>query len=250
MAITRDFPLTQNQVVVSKVNGSQVPYTLTPSAVTTLSTSSEAAAVTSFSSTLGNGSCPSCGIGADGGGLVQFAWFPESIELTVDTVSVYVTIHNGTNDTAAVTSTSTIYGDLATVDVESLTEIESIIKYMRDSVYGGYSRGRVILARGNDGTLGSITSIPWPTPFIQISSVLYLSTTTYSNDYLFPSGLQYANKLGETSCVCGMTKAWPYGYEPEGLTSSSVGLPSVFYYPMDPTAFNWSKIENGDFHNK
>ena len=234
---------------MSKVNGSQTPYTLTPSAATTPSTSSKTAAITSFSSNLGNGSCPSCGIGAQGGGLVQFAWFPESIELTLDTVSIYVTVHNGTNQTAAVTSTSTIYGDLDTIEIDSLAEVESLMsKYLGDSIYGGNPQGRAILARGNDGNLGSITSIPWPTPFVRISSAVYSFTTSYSDDYMCPSGLQYEPE-SETSCVCGMTKYWPYGAEPDGLTSSTVGLPSDFYYPLDSASFNWSRIENGDFHN-
>ena len=176
-------------------------------------------------------SCPPCAIGVDANGLNQIAWFTKNIELTLDTVSVFVTIYNGTNRTASVTSMSTIYGDLATIDVANVEEAQSISsKYLKFAVVQYEGGGSVMLARQTDGAIQSITSIPWPTPFIKISSLDYAySTVSTDNPYV----------------TCQLSNPLPLQFGIEGVTSRTVGLPSEFYYPMNPTIFNFSMIAEG-----
>lgn len=168
-----------NLAIPVYTNGSELSPTVpSPIVATSLALSGFPA-----SSTLSTTSCPPCAIGVDSNGLNQIAWFNESIELTLDTVSVYVTIYNGTNRTASVPSRSTIYGDLATIDVEKVEEAQSISsKYLETAVIQYMGGGSVMLARQTDGAIQSITSIPWPTPFIKISSLDYAYSTVSAND--------------------------------------------------------------------
>ena len=206
-----------------------------------MSASLSSPAITSLSTASGNGSCPPCAIGVEADGLNQIAWYTESIDLTLDTVSIFVTAYNGSNRTA-VTRTETIYGDLATVNVSDVVEAQAISsKYLPFAVvqYGG--GGSVMLARQTDGAIESITSIPWPTPFIKISTVHYTYTSSYGG---CPSGLQYLPE--DTACGCGLTSYRPLQLGlPRGATTRKVGLPSDFYIPLDPTSLNFSLIANG-----
>lgn len=73
--------------------------------------------------TNGNWNCPPCAINADAapdGGLQQVLWYTESISLTLDTVSIYVTRYNGSNATA-ITRYFTIYGDVSTLNVSNIS---------------------------------------------------------------------------------------------------------------------------------
>ena len=165
--------------------------------------------------------------------------------MTLDTVSVYVTTYNGTNQTA-ITSKTTIYGDIATINASTVAEAQSISSYLVAAVIEYEGGGPLYLARGSDGAIGSTTSIPWPTPFIKISTAVYTSSTSYPDQELCPSGLQLAagGYPSPSTCICAMTSYWPID-PPDGLTTTSIGFPSAFYYPINATAFNWNVIARG-----
>ena len=178
-------------------------------------------------------------------GLQQVLWFNSSISLTLDTVSIYVTTYNGSNATA-VTRTSTRYGDISTIKGVKVPEAYSIyMKWVFGQIPEYDGGGSVFLARGTDGGLGSITSIAWPTAYVLISSVAYY--TTVRNTYC-PSGLQPEGSDGNV-CGCALngtfTQSTLEDQLDHGINLTYIGLPSLFYFPLDPTIVNFNSFESG-----
>ncbi len=203
--------------------------------------------------TNGNWNCSPCAINADAapfGGLQQVLWYNESISLTLDTVSIYVTTYNESNATA-ITRYSTIYGDVSTLNVDNIPAAQSIysknIEFAIAQYQGG---GSVFLARGRDGSIGSMTSYGWPTPYVLISAVAYTTTVPYSG---CPSGLQPVSRSVlagyDCGCILDAGPAALFNGAPvegiPGLSATEIRLPSNFYLPISSADFNFPLLESG-----
>ena len=213
--------------------------------------------LSTVSVTNGSWNCPACAINADPIGLQQVLWYNDTISLTLDTVSVYVTTYRGLNgsNATAVTKTSTIYGDIAKLNATQVPEASSIYRnYMAEIVPQYIGGGGIFLARGTEGSIGT-TSLAWPTPYIRISQIAYASTVPYSG---CPSGLAPVPS-SETrltgSCGCAIRSyadandfAGPYSTD--GYVKTEIPLPTNFYYPIPPNfGYNWTALQKGGGDN-
>ena len=192
-----------------------------------------------------NLNCSPCAFNADLGGLNQILWYNESITLTLDTVSVFVTTYNGSNATA-ITRYSTIYGDIETVNVSAVPAAMSIFNsYVADKVPQYGAEGPIYLARGTDGSIGSVTSYAWPLPYIQVSSIAYTTTVSFAG---CPSGGQTVAAIASTTCYCaldGNGAGFFIGETIAGLSTTTIPLPSTLYFPVPPQYFNLGLLESG-----
>jgi len=160
---------------------------------------------------------------------------------------MFVTTY-GSNATA-ITRYSTIYGDINTVNVSSISAAQSIYTNTFLNAVGQYiGGGSIFLARGTDGSIGSATSYGWPTPYILLSAIASTTTVSYSG---CPSGLQEVptNVLAGQSCGCALAGEF-FGRTPtplSGVSSTEVPLPSNFYVPIPSIDFNMSQLNSGPF---
>ena len=193
-----------------------------------------------------NWNCSPCAINVDAGGLQRIVWFTETISLNLDTVSVFVTTYNGSNSTA-ITSYSTIYGDIEAVNASQVPAATSIYQYYIFNAvmqYGG--GGSIYLARATDGRINSAASYAWPTPYMEISAVAYTTTIPFSD---CPSGLQpvTTNILTDYFCGCALDGT-NHGINPletnSGLATTKINLPSNLYFPISPKDFNMTLLES------
>jgi hypothetical protein len=161
---------------------------------------------------------------------------------------MFVTTY-GSNATA-ITRYSTIYGDINTVNVSSISAAQSIYTNTFLHAVGQYiGGGSIFLARGTDGSIGSATSYGWPTPYILLSAIASSTTVSYSG---CPSGLQEVttNVLAGQSCGCALVDEY-FGrtrYPLSGVSSTEVPLPSNFYVPISSIDFNMSQLNSGPFN--
>ena len=160
---------------------------------------------------------------------------------------MFVTTY-GSNATA-ITRYSTIYGDINTVNVSSISAAQSIYINTFLHAVGQYiGGGSIFLARGTDGSIGSATSYGWPTPYILLSAIASTTTVSYSG---CPSGLQEVptNVLAGQSCGCALAGEF-FDRTPtplSGVSSTEVPLPSNFYVPIPSIDFNMSQLNSGPF---
>lgn len=179
-------------------------------------------------------------------------WYNSSISLTLDTISVYVTTYRGLNgsNATAVTKTSTIYGEIDKVNASQVADATSIYDlYVANMVPQYIGGGSIFLARGTDGAVGPVTSLPWPTPYVAISSVAYARTVPYDG---CPSGLQpmpYGPGVTGT-CGCALNARTVYSdfagpFSTLGVSQIEIPLPTNFYYPIPTQAYNWSYFQSG-----
>ena len=143
-------------------------------------------------------------------------WYNSTVDLTLDTVSVFVTQYNG----SAVTNKQTVHGQLSTFNVSADTKAQALAS----SIFTGFNPEYdedplLILANGTDGSLAPGTSIPYPTPYVGLSRFYYvtMSTTTCS-------------PVGPSSCGCPLTNLNGFlEVSDQGAVSSLVDLPSLYY---------------------
>lgn len=152
---------------------------------------------------------------------------------------------------SAITNTKTVHGDINTLNASTLTEIESLVNQIFISGGGDpdYLTPLYFLANGTDGALPPETSIPYPTGYIGISNVYYV-TRVSAPATICP----VPDNLG---CGCPWTSIqMPGFYLPGGVaTSSLLSLRSV-YYEANPTgeAGDWEghmqdSVNLGFFNN-
>ena len=176
-------------------------------------------------------------------------WYNDTISLTLDTVSVYVTTYRGLNgsNATAVTKTSTIYGDIAKLNATQVPEAASIYQnHMAQIVPQYIGGGGIYLARGTDGSIGT-TSLAWPTPYVRISQIAYASTVPYSG---CPAGLAPVSE-GRLTGTCGCaissraeTNDFAGPYSTDGYVKTEIPLPTNFYYPIPLSyGYNWTALQ-------
>ena len=183
--------------------------------------------------------CPACQVFPSNLGLTQVSWYKGQISLTLHTVSVVVTQYNN----SAVTSTTTILGDLNALNASTISEAMSIATSIlanptgqMNNDYPGLGAG-VIFASGTDGAIGGGASIPYPTPYVIIDG-FYLTTQTSGP----PGGACTTGPIVYTSpwttftltsngpCTCSLTNYQPN--PPDWATTTLMTLSDTYYAPI------------------
>ena len=172
-----------------------------------------------------NSTCPQCQVVARFGPLSVALWWDHTLNLTLDTISVLVTQYNNT----AVTRTTTIYQDLSSLNVSTMTEAQSIAFSVLQPVDPEYEPNGFGLNNGTNAFVDGSFSVAYPTPFVGIQGFEYISVT--QQDPQCPKGLQsdQFNDDTTTSCACMMQT---YMDNPEPLqfaTTSQITLSSTYY---------------------
>ncbi len=103
-------------------------------------------------------------------------WYDSTVNLTLDTVSVVVTQYNNT----AITMSNTIYGNVASVNANTVTEAQSLASTLiAEFEEGGLEYGSTSIRFGNatEGKVDGSVTIPYPTPYLAINGLQYVSVT-------------------------------------------------------------------------
>ena len=207
-----------NQTSLASPSSTAVP--LITSAPSSYNLSHTVAANTSLSAVNG---CSRCQVypffnPPNGPGLRRVSWYSGEVPLTLATVSVVLTQY----DNYTVTRTTTIQDDVNTLNPTTISEVMSLASEILDSGSGNIDYpglgGGVILANGTDGTItgGGSTSIPYPTPYLEIDAFYLIVQTT--------------SELGQQ---CEMTPP----LFPLGAVSTLVSLSNGYYSAITPAKF-------------
>lgn len=150
----------------------------------------------------------------------------------MDTISEAITKYNNT----AITRTTTIYGNLSTVNANNIPAAVSIANAAIHPVGGGsgedYAGAGFILANVTNGLVDGSVSIPYPTPYVAISGFQYLNATALQG---CPAGFDLGVGPGGCSCIMESVAADQVAQSENsyGVTTGSVSMTSTFYQILD-----------------
>ncbi|KAL8778641.1 MAG: hypothetical protein Q9213_007331 [Squamulea squamosa] len=152
--------------------------------------------------------------------LSRVYWWNSTVGITLDTVSVVVTQYNNT----AITGQTTVFGDLSSVDVDTVSEILEIQSLVPNPQEYGNEQALLLLANGTDGQHDETISIASPTPYIGIAGYQYFSQTRSDPDCPVS---QVRNEQGV--CGCPMTTATGFYFPTEVAMESYITLNQTYY---------------------
>ena len=161
--------------------------------------------------------------------IFRVYWYNLSIDVTLDTVSLIVTKYNNT----AITRTSTVYGDLESVNVSSVAEAQSIASSLGlevgDNDYNGIVG--VLLGNATKGFDDAAGPPPYPTPYLAIDAFQYISLPSQAD------GCRVAERGNSYTCSCPM-ESYALGWVenaaiPFNTQMPSVSLTSTYYEALD-----------------
>ena len=212
------------------MNGTQSSAITSPSPSALLPATITSAPSTAFAAS--NISCPQCQIVARYGPLSVNLWWDSTLNLTLDTVFVQVTQYNNT----AVTHTTTVYEDVSLVNASTLTEAQSMAFSVLTAMDPEYEANGFALNNGTNDFVDGSFSVAYPTPFIGIQGFEFISVT--QQDPHCPTGLQSAELLFETGCVCMMTNYMDNPNILQYAVTSQITLSSTYYEIEDSHPVN------------
>ena len=96
--------------------------------------------------------------------------------MTLNTISVVVNQYNNT----AITTTTTVYGDIVSVNATTVSEVKSIAELLSEGFeHGNFNYGTTSIGIGNatQGKVDGSVTIPYPTPYLAIDGFQYVSVT-------------------------------------------------------------------------
>lgn len=163
-------------------------------------------------------------------GLNRIYWYSSTLSLTLDTVSEAITKYNNT----AVTSTTTIYGNLNSVNLSTVAEASSIAEAEIDPQQGNdYDNAAFFLGNATNGLVDGSVSIPYPIPYLAISGFQYLSATSGLQGC--PAGFDEGVGPGGCSCIMESVAAFQVAQSDNsyGVTAAPVSLTSTFYQVLN-----------------
>ena len=171
--------------------------------------------------------CNPCMIVAAWSSISRVYWFSSSLGVTLDTVSLAVTQYNNT----AITSTSTVYGDIDSINMSTVVEAQSIAFSLSIGAFGGdfeYDGFMGVLlgntTKGNDDAF----DLPaYPTPYLAIDGFQYFSLSSQVD------GCPLAKRGSSHTCSCPMNSIayrWVENAQnPFDTRVPSVSLTSTYY---------------------
>ena len=161
--------------------------------------------------------------------IVRVYWYNSSIGITLDTVSLIVTKYNNT----AITRTSTMYGDIDSVNVSSVGEVQSIVTSLAQAVDDNDYNLFVgaLLGNATKGSVDASEPPAYPTPYLAIDGFQYISLSSQVD------GCPLAERDSSYTCSCPMESiayAWVARGEPSYQTMPLVSLTATYYETLNP----------------
>lgn len=152
-------------------------------------------------------------------------WWDSTLNLTLDTISVLVTQYNNT----AVTRTTTIYEDVSSLNISTVTEAQSLAFSVLQPVDAEYEPNGFALNNGTNAFVDGSFSVAYPTPFIGIQGFEYISVT--QQDPHCPKGLQSGDIYEDTpsGCACMMEMYMDNPDQLQYAVTSQITLSSTYY---------------------
>ena len=151
-------------------------------------------------------------------------WWDSTLNLALDTISVLVTQYNNT----AVTRTTTVYEDVSSVNISTLSQAQSIAFSVLQPIDEEYEPNGFVLNNGTNAFVDGSFTVAYPTPYIGIQGFEYISVT--QQDPQCPKGLQMSEQdMYTTECACMMQS---YLANPDSLEytiTSQITLSSTYY---------------------
>ena len=170
-------------------------------------------------------------------------------------MSVIVNQYNNT----AITTSSTIRGNVDSLNASTLTQTESLVKLLNAGFFQGdlqYGSTSVGIGNPTHGKVDGSVTIPYPTPYLAIDGFQYVSVTDRVHGC--PPGQL---KASNDTCTCimdtldfafvGQHVGYPLqGWGPGGevypsQTSVAVSLTSTYYETLDFLTVNASNVIGG-----
>lgn len=163
-------------------------------------------------------------------GLDRIYWYSSTLSLTLDTVSEAITKYNNT----AITSTTTIYGNLNSVNLSTVAEASSIAEAEINPQAGNdYDNAAFFLGNATNGLVDGSVSIPYPIPYLAISGFQYLSAKSGLQGC--PAGFDEGVGPGGCSCIMESAAAFQVAQSDNsyGISAAPVSLTSTFYQVLN-----------------
>lgn len=159
-------------------------------------------------------------------------WYNSTLGLTLDTVSIIVTQYNNT----AITRTTTIHGDVNSLDINTITTALKVASAFVGGNIDYFEQPPVYLATGTDGSLLNGKSMPYLSPYAKFMQFAYSTITEQSPNC--PAGQQDV----DGKCVCKLT-SWYLSFD-----NSVITLPEPYYSIFnDPLDGNIQFIQDNVF---
>ena len=172
--------------------------------------------------------CNPCMIVAAWSSISRVYWYSSSLGITLDTVSLAVTQYNNT----AITRTSTVYGDIDSINLSTVAEAQSIASSLSIDAFGGDFEYNgfmgVLLGNATKGPKDASDLPAYPTPYLAIDGFQYFSLSSQVD------GCPLAKRGSSSTCSCPMNSIayrWVENAQtPENFGSLlSVSLTSTYY---------------------
>ena len=171
--------------------------------------------------------CNPCMIVTAWSSISRVYWFSLSLGVILDTVSLAVTQYNNT----AITRTSTVYGNIDSVNMSTVVEAQSIASFLSIGAFGGdfeYDGFMgVLLGNATKGNDDAFDLPAYPTPYLAIDGLQYFSLSSQVD------GCPLAKRGSSHTCSCPMNSIayrWVENAQnPFDTRVPSVSLTSTYY---------------------
>ena len=174
--------------------------------------------------------CSPCQIVAAWELISRVYWYNSSIGVTLDTISVVVTKYNDT----AITSSSTVYGDLHSINPSTVAEAQSIVSaYSQAAGDTDYNlQVGVLLGNATEGGIDASNAITYPRPYLAIDGFQYVALSSQIDGC--PLG-ERRSRGSTCSCIMrSLAGMWVVnGWVDDPFTVSSLSLTSTYYQALD-----------------
>lgn len=186
--------------------------------------------------------CNPCQIMVGWQSISRVYWYNSSIGIPLDTVSVVVTKYNNT----AITMSSTVYGDIDSINVRTVAEAQSIATSLGDSGHDNdYNLAvGVLLSNATEGASGTPA---YPTPYLAIDGFQYVSLPLPFDDCsLAKRDIIYPCTCPTESIAVRWIEIGDQNYGDTWETISSASLTSTYYEVLkaDPTRDLVGQMDN------
>ena len=184
--------------------------------------------------------------------LSQVIWYNSTISLPLDTVSIVLSQYNN----SVFTSTTTVYGDLASLSGTTLPQAISIQTEIQDQVTGGSNLidyvnfAPYVLGNTTNETGGNIPRDP--TPYMAIAGIVLWTSVSGPCD----QDLTTASQISCSTCYLNDSKIFVIGgggfNGPNGpIGSTSISLTTTFYAPLSyPADYPTAVLDRFDYYNE
>ena len=179
----------------------------------------------------------------------QVIWYNSTIGLPLDTISVVISQYNN----SALTSTSTVYGDLASLSGTTLPQVVAIQSEIQDQLIDSdnvdaYNNEVAAILGDTTNEIGS--NIPSnPTPYMAIAGIVLWTSVSGPCD----QDLTTASQVSCSSCY--LNDVYLYGLVDQGdeddLWTTVISFTTAFYAPLSyPTNYPTAMVDRFSYYNE